>query len=122
MITIFDNAGHASRETNINISSIKAAGEGRQVSAGGYLWRRVYKGLDYKTMLNNYLLSSSCCQIEEIDNMGNIIQTFKSATSAEKQLGWGFNSIKKVCDGKTKHTHGRYFRYSNPLKRELINK
>ena len=44
----------------------------------------------------------------------------KPAAKAEKQLGWSYNSIKKVCDGKTKHTHNRYFRYSNPLKRELL--
>ena len=73
LIAIFDNAIQASKNTGVNVSSIKAAGEGRQVSAGGYLWRRVYKGLDYVTMLNNYLLSSSCCQIEEIDDKGNII-------------------------------------------------
>lgn len=121
LIKIFDSAGQASKETGINVSSIKAAGEGRQVSAGGYLWRRVYKGLDYETMLTNYLLSPSCCQIEEIDDNGNIIQIFESAAKAEKQFGWSYNSIKKVCDGKTKHTHNRYFRYSNPLKRELIN-
>ena len=120
LLTIFDSAIHASKETGINVSSIKAAGEGRQVSAGGYLWRRVYKGLEYTTMLNNYLLSSSCCQIEEIDNNGNILQVFDSATKAEKQLGWSYNSIKKVCDGKAKHTHNRYFRYSNPLKRKLL--
>ena len=41
---------------------------------------------------------------------------------AEKQFGWSYNSIKKVCDKKTKCTHNRYFRYSNPLKRELLNK
>ena len=121
LLAIFDSAGHASKETGINISSIKAAGDGKQASAGGYLWRRIYKGLDYTIMLNNYLLSSSCCQIEEIDNEENIIQTFESATKAEKLLGWSYNSIKKVCDGKAKHTHNRYFRYSNPLKRKLLN-
>lgn len=120
LIAIFDNAIQASKNTGINVSSIKAAGDGRQVSAGGYLWRRVYRGLDYVTMLNNYLLSSSCCQIEEIDDKGNIIQSFESAAKAERQLGWSYNSIKKVCDGKTKHTHNRYFRYSNPLKRKLL--
>lgn len=71
-------------------------------------------------MLNNYLLSSSCCQIEEIDGDGQVIQIFDSAAKAEKQLGYSYNSIKKVCDGKTKHTHNRYFRYSNPLKRKLL--
>lgn len=121
LLAIFDSAGQASKETGINISSIKAAGDGRQVSAGGYLWRRVYKGLDYTTMLNNYLLSSTCCQIEEIDGEGNVIQIFDSATKAEKQLGYSYNSIKKVCDGKARHTHNRYFRYSNPLKRKILN-
>ena len=72
-------------------------------------------------MLNNYLLSPSCCQVEEIDIEGNILQVFDSATKAEKQLGWSYNSIKKVCDGKAKHTHNRYFRYSNPLKRKILN-
>lgn len=120
LLTIFDSAAQASKETGINISSIKAASDNRQVSAGGHLWRRVYKGLNYNTMLNNYLLSSSCCQIEEVDNKGKVIQTFESATKAEKQLGWSYNSIKRVCDGKAKHTHNRYFRYSNPLKRKLI--
>lgn len=122
LLAIFDSAGQASRETGVNISSIKAAGDGRQVSAGGYLWRRVFKGLDYTTMLNNYLLSPSCCQIEEVDSDGNVIQTFESAAKAEKQFGWSYNSIKKVCDKKTKCTHNRYFRYSNPMKRELLNK
>lgn len=121
LLTIFDSAGQASKETGINISSIKAAGDGKQVSAGGYLWRRIYKGLEYTTMLNNYLLSPSCCQVEEIDIEGNILQVFDSATKAEKQLGWSYNSIKKVCDGKAKHTHNRYFRYSNSLKRKILN-
>ena len=60
------------------------------------------------------------CHIQQIDNNGNILQVFDSATKAEKQLGWSYNSIKKVCDGKAKHTHNRYFRYSNPLKRKLL--
>ena len=68
-----------------------------------------------------FLLSSSCCEIEEIDKDGNVIKTFASAGKAEKELGWSYNSIKNVCDGNAKHTHHRYFRYSNPLKRELIN-
>ena len=121
LIAVFDNAAKAARSTGINLSSIKAACSGKQNSAGGFLWRRVYNGENIEEKLRKFLLSSSCCEIEEIDKDGNVIKTFASAGKAEKELGWSYNSIKNVCDGNAKHTHHRYFRYSNPLKRELIN-
>lgn len=119
-IAEFSNAADASRKTGIDVSSIKAASEGRQASAGGYIWIRIHNGLSLEAALEKYLLSSTCCKIEEIDDNGNIINTFDSCNKAEKYYGWGSNSIKPVCDGKRKITHGKRFRWQNPLKRKLI--
>lgn len=116
----FPSCTAAAKELNLNISSLKAAANGEQVTCGGYIW---YKPLGSQTLeekYKNYLLSRSCCEIEEIDKEGNIIKKYPSAGVAEKELNWSYNSIKKVCDGKSKTTHGRFFRYSNPDKRKLI--
>ena len=120
LVAEFSNAAEASRKTGINISSIKAASDGKQVSAGGFLWVRVYGGLSLEETLNKYLLSSSCCKIEEIDINGQVINTFDSCNKAEKFYGYGGNSIKPVCDGKRKTARGKTFRWQNPLKRRLL--
>lgn len=116
----YPNAEAASRENNINVSSIKAASTGKQISAGSYLWIREHNGLSITEVLNKFLLSSSCCKIEEVDTNGNIINVFESCNKAEKYYNWGSNSIKPVCDGKRKSTHGKFFRWENPLKRKLL--
>ena len=122
-ITTFENAEKASKQTNINLSSIKQASSlnGNQKTAGGFLWRRKYGELSYKEMLNRFLLSPSCSEVDEIDSLGNIIKTYQSSAFIEKENNWSRNVVKKVCDGKQKSTHGRFFQYHNPLKRELIN-
>ena len=119
-IAEFSNASEASKVTGINLSSIKAASDGRQVSAGGFLWVRVYGGIPLEEALNKYLLSSSCCKIEEVDAKGQVINTFDSCNKAERFYGYGSNSIKPVCDGKRKSTKGKIFRWQNPLKRKLL--
>ena len=119
-IASYKSAAEASRVLKIDVSSIKAALNGRQVSAGGYLWYKPMGTIDFNAMYNNFLLSKSCCQIEEVDENGNILQTYKSAGELEKKMNWAYNCVKLVCDGKYTHTHGRIFRYSNPNKRALI--
>lgn len=120
LLKTFSSAAEAARTVGINISSLKAALNGKQVSAGGYLWRRVSGGLSYEDMLNRYLLSSTCCAVEEIDGDGNVLNYFESSNKAEAFYGWGRNRVKPVCDGKRASTNGKYFRYANPQKRELI--
>ena len=120
LIAEFSNASEASKVTGINLSSIKAASDGRQVSAGGFLWVRVYGGISLEETLNKYLLSSSCCKIEEVDINGQVINTFDSCNKAERFYGYGSNSIKPVCDGKRKSTKDKIFRWQNPLKRTLL--
>ena len=120
LVAEFSNASEASKKTGINISSIKAASSGRQVSAGGFLWVRVYGGISLEETLNKYLLSPSCCKIEEVNINGQIINTFDSCNKAEKFYGYGGNSVKPVCDGKRKTTRGKIFRWHNPLKRKLL--
>lgn len=119
-IQSFGSAQEASNCLQINVSSIKAALLGNQLTAGGYIWHKE-NGISIEDRYLKYLLSSSCCEIEEIDTMGNSIKIYKSATNAEKELGWSYNSIKNVCDYKTTHTHGRIFRYTNKDKCKLLN-
>lgn len=121
-INTFKNAAEASKVTGINISSIKNCSSltGNQKTAGGYLWRRSFGDLSYEEMMNRFLLSSCCSEVDEIDKDGNILKTYPSSTSIEKENSWSRNSVKKVCDGKQKATHNRFFQYHNPLKRELI--
>lgn len=120
LIAEYPNATEASKTTGINISSIKAASSGKQVSAGGFLWVRVYNGVSLSETLNKYLLSPSCCKIEEIDSDGKVVNKFDSCNKAEKFYGYGGNSIKPVCDGKRKAIKGKIFRWQNPLKRKLL--
>lgn len=120
-IQCFSSATEASNKLNINVSSIKAALNGKQTTAGGFLWRKKFNGLSYEEMFNKFLLSSSCCAVEEIDENGGVIHVFESSNKAEQFYGWGGNKVKPVCDGKRKSTNGKYFRYANPKKRELLN-
>ena len=116
----FKTAAEAARALNINVSSIKAALLGKQKTAGGFLWRKKFNGLTYEEMYNNFLLSPSCCGVEEIDKDNNTIHQFSSSNEAEAYYGWGGNMVKPVCDGKKKSVNGKYFRYSNSRKRELL--
>lgn len=120
LLSTFSSAAEAARKVGVNISSLKAALSGKQASAGGYLWRRVSGGLSYEDMLNKYLLSSTCCAVEETDKDGNVLNCFESSNKAEAFYGWGGNRVKPVCDGKRTTANGKYFRYANPKKRELI--
>lgn len=121
-IAEYESCNDASKITGINLSSLKAAANGKQITSGGYIWYKPFGAETLETKYTNYLLSRSCCEIEEVDLKGNIIKQYPSSGIAETELGWSYNSIKNVCDGKTNHTHGRIFRYSNPDKRELIKR
>lgn len=117
----FNSAAEASRELKIDVSSIKSALNGKQYSAGGYLWHKADNSIfTIEEMYNKYLLSSKCCSIEEIDIYGNVIGQYESSGKLEKQMNWSYNCVKQVCDGKRTHVHGRVFRYANPDKRKLI--
>lgn len=116
----YESCGAAAKATSINLSSLKAAANNKQVTAGGYIWYKPAEEQNLEDKYKKYLMSRSCCEIEEVDLEGNVLQKYPSAGVAETQLGWSYNSIKNVCDGKTKHTHGRIFRYSNPDKRKLL--
>lgn len=121
LIKIYESAQEASKETGIDCSCIKTAASGKGVMAGGFLWRRTYGDVEYSQMIKRYLLSPLCCEVDEIDEKGNIINTFQSANMAEKYYGWGGNSVKPVCDGKKKHTRKKFFQWHDKRKRELIN-
>ena len=119
-IKSFNSATEASKELNIDVSSIKAAINGKQKTAGGFIWYKPNtNGETLEEKYQKYINSSSCCEIEEIDLFGNVIGTFPSASYLERELHWTYNCIKNVCDGKTTHTHGRLFRYKNEDKRKL---
>lgn len=119
-ICSFKSAAEASRKLGINVSSIKGVINGKQSTGGGFLWYKLNGLRTFDEVYNHYLLSRACCQIEEVDINGNIIKQYCSSSEAETKLNWSYNVIKQVCDGKKTHTHGRYFRYSNPDKRKLI--
>lgn len=114
------SANAASIELKINVSSIKSAVRGDQLTAGNFIWVRLDGEDSFEKKYEKYLLSSKCCEIEEIDKNGNIVKKYKSSGQAEKELGFSYNEIKKVCDGKKEKARDRYFRYSNGQKRELI--
>lgn len=117
----FNSAAEASRELNINVSSIKSALNGKQYTAGGYLWHKSDNSIcTIEEMYDKYLMSSCCCAIEEIDIYGNVIGNYESSGKLEKQMNWSYNCVKLVCDGKKSHVCGRIFRYANPDKRKLL--
>lgn len=116
----YESCSAAAKATNINLSSLKAAANDKQITAGNYIWYKPMGEQSLEDKYKKYLMSRNCCEIEEVDLEGNVLQRYPSAGVAETQLGWSYNSIKKVCDGKIKHTHGRIFRYSNPDKRKLL--
>ena len=120
-INEFKSAAEASRVLNIDVSSIKSAGrKDGQITAGGYIWFRPAGPEQLEDKYIRYLLSNQCCEIEEIDENGNTIKVYPSATIAEKELQWSYNSIKRVCDYKTTHIHNRFFQYTNKDKRILL--
>lgn len=120
LLNTFDSAAEASRVLHINVSSIKAALNGIQNTAGGYIWHRINGQFSFEEQYIQYLKSASCCEIEEIDEQGNVLGRYQSAVYFEKLMNWSYQSVKLVCDGKKTHTHGRLFQYAHPDKRKLI--
>ena len=121
LIQIYPSAAEAARQTNINNSCIKQAAQGKSIIAGGFLWRRTYGDISYEQMIYRYISSPLCCAVDEIDENGLVIATFKSANEAERYYGFGSNSVKPVCDGKKKFVKGKKFQWSDKRKREISN-
>ena len=121
LIQIYPSAAEAARQTNINNSCIKQAAQGKSILAGGFLWRRTYGDISYEQMIYRYISSPLCCAVDEIDEDGLVIATFKSANEAERCYGFGGNSVKPVCDGKKKFVKGKKFQWNDKRKREICN-
>lgn len=115
------SALEASKKTGIDYASIKAALRGEQVSSGDYLWHKINSNLSLQERYNKYLLSRRCCQIDELNEKGEIIATYPSAGFVEKRDNLSYNCVKMVCDGKKKSVNNRFFQYNNKEKRKLLS-
>ena len=118
----FKSIAEASRQTGIETSSIRNAVNGKYRHGGAYLWRRQGDQSTADLFDSPPTSNNKPVPIEQLDPVtGEIIQSFKTITEAERQTGIGGGGISNVLNGKQRHA-GAYLwrRQGDPTTPELF--
>ena len=122
VIQSFKSILEASKQTGIGRSSIGKALHGRSRYAGKFLWRQQGDQSTPDLLESPPQPRMKAIPVEQLDPVtGEVIQSFKSTTEAERQTGIGGGSIRNVLNGRCRHA-GRYLwrRQGDPTTPELF--
>lgn len=105
----YKNIYIASKELDIPYSSILNCIQGRNNSAGGYMW-----SIQYQEKIDKYKVKQSQC-IDKYDYEGNFIARYDSIKSATESSTIIKNrkSIENCCKGRIEYTRDGIWRYEN---------
>lgn len=105
-VKTWNGVREAARELGINRSGIQSCLSGKKPSAFNYIWKY------YEGTTENIEPHFSINPIDQYNQQGELINTFKSSGEAEKKTGIKSGSITKVCEGKRVRAGGFIWRYS----------
>lgn len=114
----YENSTVASKENNIDVSSIIACVASKRKTAGGFMWSREKK--DIITPFED----ERPIRILQYDNKGLIVRTYKSILEASFDLSINQSHITGVCKHRRGYNSvkGYIFRYEDDDENELIKK
>lgn len=111
----------AATALNISTGSLTKCCQQQRTNCGGYLWKYTDDDIDINQLIYNYATSTRCTEVDQIDDAGNILQTFASGAEAEKTLGIMHGRVSEICNHKygRKSANGYKFQWHHPIKRQL---
>ena len=120
-IQIWDCASNAETTLGISKGGISKCCNKISSIAGNFLWKFVEDDTPIEELQIRYAESNKCCQVNLIDDDGNVVRTFESGKEAELALDLPRGKVSEVCNKKRKHTKGYKFEWGYPIKRRIIN-
>ena len=108
LINTFKSLREAERETGINHGNISKCCNGIFKHTGGFIFR---KKMDNNIVINISNPNAIKKQVIEIDIEGNELNTYTSISEAAKINNIDASNISRVCNGKSKKTNNRYFKF-----------
>ena len=110
-IKAWDCISEASRKLKINSSNISMCAKHQRANAGGYIWEYFYKEkVELRKKIKRNRKGIWGKQVFQIDDSGNIINTFKSLNEAAKQLNIDASNISRVIHGHSKKAGGYFWK------------
>ena len=105
VIQSFSTIWEASQQTGVTMASISNAVDGKRKHAGKFLWRKRGDQSSTVELFESPPTSNSkAIPVEQLDPMtGEVIQSFKSATEAQRLTGIGASGIRHVLNGRSRH-------------------
>lgn len=112
----------AQKQLGLSAGSLTACCQKKYTQAGGSLWKTADDDTPIEQLMINYAKSKNCNAVDKIDKDGNILATYPSATAGARANNVHASAITNICNHKYGHktTHGQYWQWSYPLKRQLI--
>lgn len=112
----------AQKQLGLSAGSITACCQKKYTQTGGSLWKAADDDTPVEQLMINYAKSKNCNAVDKIDKDGNILATYPSASAAARENGTNSQAITNICNHKYGHktTHGQYWQWSYPLKRQII--
>ena len=114
IIQIYPTINGASRELNIDHSSLRAALKGKQKTAGGFRWKYYEDGdivdasvIDYKPVNCGVMKKA----VYKMDRNGQIINEYESIAAAARNNGISEKLISRVVNGRGGTAGGFYWKY-----------
>ena len=106
----FDSIEEAGKITKSNYSNICQCINFKTIICNNYVWLKNDLNLNKNIKKKKEdLVNNNLYMIAEIDELGNEIKIYNSASECAKELNLDISSILKVCNGKLKHTKGYRF-------------
>ena len=97
----------ARKKNNISRGGIKCTCDGKQKSAGGYLWRYINEDSPGQIRRDN------CKRVEQYSKDGKLIATFNSIREATISLGKkSFNNITENLKKRSNSAYGYVWKYA----------
>lgn len=106
---------------NMSRGSVSRCCTKQRVIADGYFWKFTTDDTPIEELMVQYAKSPKCCQVNLIDDEGNIIKVYKSGKEAEQELGITHGKVSEICNHKygRKTAKGYKFEWAYPIKRIL---
>ena len=122
LIKVWPSITHAASSINNDSGGIVRCCKHERHTFNNYIWKYATDITPIEDLVLAYALSTSCSEVDLIDDDGNVLKTYPSGKSAEIELGLARGKVSEVCNHKygRKSAGGYKFQWHNALKRNNI--
>lgn len=110
----FDSATIAAKVFGLNSQDISNVRNGKQMTAGGYVWR--FNGMPFDQYSTEILVPSRSRKVICLDKDDNIIAEYISISEAERETGIKHQCIGRACRGERKTAGKLKWKYAESEK------